>query len=82
MLYVNLAAAHILQDKLPQAQKCLLHATAIHPSSPHALLLQTYIELARGNTAAALDLLQRGKIVPPSASTTAGGGGGSAPPKL
>jgi CCR4-NOT transcription complex subunit 10 len=76
VLYVNLAAAHILQDKLPQAQKCLLHATAIHPSSPHALLLQTYIELARGNTAAALDLLQRGKIVPPSASTTAGGGGG------
>ncbi|ELR23420.1 tetratricopeptide repeat-containing protein [Acanthamoeba castellanii str. Neff] len=77
VLYVNLAAAHILQDKLPQAQKCLLHATAIHPSSPHALLLQTYIELARGNTAAALDLLQRGKIVPPSASTASGGGGGS-----
>lgn len=78
VLYVNLAAAHILQDKLPQAQKCLLHATAIHPSSPHALLLQTYIELARGNTAAALDLLQRGKIVPPSASTTASGGGSNA----
>jgi len=73
VLYINLAVAHILQDKLLPAQKCLLHATATNSSSPHALLLQTYIELARGNTAAALDLLQRHKIVPPTVTGPSGG---------
>ncbi|KAL6045342.1 CCR4-NOT transcription complex subunit 10 [Balamuthia mandrillaris] len=65
-LYVNLATAHILQDKHAQAQKMVHQALTLYPSAPAAVLLQVYLELWKGHTASALEILKKGRYFPTS----------------
>lgn len=64
MLCTNLAAAHILRDDVAQAQVCVSQALAYQPSSSRALLMQVYVDIRKGNTEAALDILKRGRPAP------------------
>eukprot|EP01090_Pellita_catalonica_P001673 TRINITY_DN11434_c0_g1_i1.p1 TRINITY_DN11434_c0_g1~~TRINITY_DN11434_c0_g1_i1.p1 ORF type:complete len:378 (-),score=53.33 TRINITY_DN11434_c0_g1_i1:13-1146(-) len=60
-LYINLAAAYILQDKVAQAQKSLMSAFAYGDVNVSAaLLMEAYIELYKGNTSNSLALLRKG----------------------
>jgi len=56
-LCVNLAVVHILKDDLLQAQQCISQALTFGHSTT-GVLLQVYLELRKGNTDLALQLLK------------------------
>jgi len=64
MLYTNLACVHILKEDMAQAQVCIAQALTHQPSSTKALLLQVYLEIRKGNSDVALELLKRGRPHP------------------
>ena len=67
VLYTNLATVHVLQGDLKQAAQCTQRALALQPDCRQARLCLVYLELRGGNTAAAVDILQRQRL-PPSPS--------------
>lgn len=58
-LYVNLASAYASQGNLHQAEQYARKALASNPNSIHAIMILVYVQLAKGNKAAALSLLKR-----------------------
>ncbi|KAL3694248.1 hypothetical protein R1sor_007899 [Riccia sorocarpa] len=57
-LYINLAAVHVMQGDLSQAQQWASQAVAISPSNPLAVLAVVYVELLRGRREEALSMLK------------------------
>jgi len=57
-LYVNMANVHILKNDFNHAQQCLNQALLLCPNSSAALILQVYLELRKGNTTTAIELLK------------------------
>lgn len=56
-LFVNMAVVHVLRDDLKEAQNAVTAALNVN-RAPSALLLQVYLELRKGNTDAALNILK------------------------
>lgn len=57
-LYVNLAAVHVMQGDLSQAQQWASQAVAIAPANPLAVLAVVYVELLKGRREEALSMLK------------------------
>ncbi|KAK9804215.1 hypothetical protein WJX72_001596 [[Myrmecia] bisecta] len=61
-LLVNLASVYALQGDLVQAQQAAAKAATLDPACPQALLMLVYVELSRGNTGSALQLLKQQRM--------------------
>jgi hypothetical protein len=62
-LHINMATVHILNNDIHQAEKCVLSALKISPTSIAGLKTLVYILLKKGNTSEALSVLRMGRYI-------------------